>query len=61
VPHLRTLATPGEAGKLKAYAGSPLPVDEALVDHARLHREAEERAMNGWTVTLASVRNEAAS
>jgi hypothetical protein len=45
----------------KAYAGSPLPVDEALADHARLHREAEERAMNGWAVTLASVRNEAAS
>lgn len=45
----------------KVYAGSPLPVDEALADHARLHREAEERAMNGWFVTVGSVRNKATS
>ncbi len=41
----------------KVYAGSPLPVDEALEDHARLHREAERRAMDGWSQTLEHVRN----
>jgi hypothetical protein len=58
---LRLRAKRAKQKQLLTYAGSPLPVDEALADHARLHREAEERAMNGWAVTLASVRNEAAS
>ena len=41
----------------KTYTGSVLPVDEALEDHARLHREAEERAMRGWAETAELARN----
>jgi len=40
----------------KTYAGSPLPWVEALRDHARLHREAEAQAMNGWVQTLEALR-----
>lgn len=36
----------------KTYAGSALPVYEALRDHARLHREAEQAAMDGWAQTI---------
>jgi hypothetical protein len=42
----------------KVYAGSPLPVDEALEDHAQLHREAEMRAMEGWSNTVDRLRSE---
>jgi hypothetical protein len=42
----------------KSYSGSPLPVDEAIEDHARLHREAEMRAAEGWSNTVDRLRSE---
>ena len=40
----------------KQYTGSPLPVDEALAEHGRLHRGASARAMADWEETLDAVQ-----
>lgn len=36
----------------KVYAGSALPVEEAIEAHGRAHRLAEQQALNGWAETL---------
>lgn len=40
---------------VKAYAGSVVPVHEALEAYGRLFREANARAMNGWSETVAGL------
>lgn len=40
---------------VKAFAGSVVPVDQALEAYGRLFREANARAMNGWVETVAGL------
>lgn len=40
----------------KVYAGSPLPVEEAIESHARAHRLAEQHALDGWRETVEALR-----
>lgn len=41
---------------VKAYAGSEVPVDDALDAYGRLVREANERVANGWAETVKAVK-----
>lgn len=53
---MKFLASGAPQPVLKAYAGSEVPVDEALEAYGRLVREANERAMHGWAQTAEALK-----